>query len=385
MRWGWILAAVLIFAACSGQADVIETRDADTRLAISATITALLNPQFPATRPAHIEDVVVHASFSDDVLLRDNGYSGTGRGISWGTVRPARTEADAGAATEAGARINSDDAYRLEAGESFTTRLKFSSHTPNDALFMVIALVDYEQVEFQLDGINGLLHEVPTPHATELEMAIDFGPLSIGAHDVQILLISDPYSGYDLDTDENFSVDLNFDFSTIRADAALTALVGSRREVVIVGGSEEPAREIVTTYLGKRPPANVRPWDLVSIARPGLAHPSEFDSRIRSDVADAGAPYGFRLWTNRWEGHGSGRTTFTAFLDYHQVELNGYDLLTAELDPGEEAILDVAVMLPDEPGTHQLLAYAVADPYAMRGERYLDSDFSDYKLLITAR
>jgi hypothetical protein len=53
----------------------------------------------------------------------------------------------------------------------------------------------------------------------------------------------------------------------------------------------------------------------------------------------------------------------TLFLDYHQIKINDHEVLDVHLKGGEEAFIDTALTLPDQPGVHELQIVYVMDPY----------------------
>jgi len=275
--------------------------------------------------------------------------------------------------------LNSDAEFRIDSDEEFAPFLLFSTHSSIETCFLIMALVDYEQVEFTLDGMTGLLHEVRMPPGTEMVMPLNLGTLPPGAHDVEVIIFRDPYAGYDLTIEEP---------SNKYPMGELDVFAMSRREFVIVGDNEHPAHLLQARYSGTSPPADVSLGTLAFFARPGAAHPMRLESQIAVDVGEAGGEYHFRTWTTRHESLGSGEQAIMLFVDFHLVPVNGSDLLTVELEAGQEATIDSVVVLPDEPGVHHMLAFVMCDPYSPRQEgrfSHPHSDSSWTKLAINAR
>ena len=284
-------------------------------------------------------------------------------------------------------RLNSDDEFRLDSDEEFAPFLLFSTHSSTETYFLIMALVDYQQVEFTLDGMTGLLHEVRMPPGTEMVMPFSLGTLPPGAHDIEVVIFDDPYAGYDLTIEKPSNESPMSDDLGVLSDV-LGVLRISRREFVIVDDNDQPARLLQATYSGTSPPADVSLGNLAFFAGPGATHPVKPESQIAVDVGEAGGEYHFRTWTTRHEGYGSGEQAIMLFVDFHLVPVNGNDLLMVELEAGEEAIIDSVVMLPDEPGVHQMLAFVMLDPYSSKLEDRFPGPFSGSswtKLAINAR
>ncbi len=335
-----------------------------------------------ADRPSFISDVVVHESLSEAVGLRTTSIAQHGRGRGMGTLRSVRGDASPIDAPQ-DFHLNSNAEFRIDSDEEFAPFLLFSTHSSTETYFLITALVDYQQVEFTLDGMTGLLHEVRMPPGTEMVMPFSLGTLLPGAHDVEVVIFDDPYAGYDLTIEKPSS---QSPMNESPPFDVLGVFSISRREFVIVGDNDQPARLLQTRYSGASPPADVSLGMLAFFARPGASHPMRLESQIAVDVGEAGGEYHFRTWTTRHESLGSGGQAIMLFVDFHLVPVNGNDLLMVELEAGQEAIIDSTVMLPDEPGVHQMLAFVMTDPYSPRVEgRFTHSDSSHAKLAINAR
>ena len=335
-------------------------------------------------RPSFIRDVVVHESLSEAVGLRTGAIAQRGRGRGMGTLRSVRGDASPIDAPQ-DFHLNSNAEFRIDSDEEFAPFLLFSTHSPTETYFLITALVDYQQVEFTLDGMTGLLHEVRMPPGTEMVMPFSLGTLPPGAHDVEVVIFDDPYAGYDLTIEKPSS---QSPMNESPPFDVLGVLSISRREFVIVGDNDRPARLLQARYSGASPPADVSLGTLAFFARPGTTHPMRPESQIAVDVGEAGGEYHFRTWTTRHESLGSGEQAIMLFVDFHLVPVNGSDLLTVELEAGQEATIDSVVVLPDEPGVHHMLAFVMCDPYSPRQEgrfSHPHSDSSWTKLAINAR
>lgn len=337
------------------------------------------DPSTATDRPLVITDVVVHESLSEAVGLRTTHFAPSGRGMGMGTLRSENSDASPLVDPQE-FQLNSGEEFRLDLGQEFAFYLLFSAHSPTETSFLITALVDYEQVEFTLDGMTGLLHEIRMPVDTEMIMPINLGALPPGAHDIEIIIFDDPYRGYDL------AIEGPSNRTPESGDLIVFSM--SQRHYVIVDDNDQPARSLQVQYSGSTPPPDVSLGMLAFFAKPGEAHPMKPESQIAVDVGEADGEYRFRTWTTRHENFVSGRQAIMMFVDYHLVPVNGNDLLMVELEAGEEAIIDSVVFLPDGPGVHQLLAFVVLDPYTPKNGGRLRGPYSEsssFKLAINAR
>ena len=306
-------------------------------------------------RPSYIRDVVVHESLSEAVGVRYIGVMQSGRGGGMNTLRSERAGASPLDAPQ-DFKLNSGEEFRLGSDEEFAPFLSFSTFSPTETYFLIMALVDYEQVEFTLDGMTGLLHEIRMPAGTEMVMPFSLGTLSPGAHDIEIVIFDDPYAGYDL------TIDAPSNKFPMSGDLRVFSM--SQREYVVVDDNDQPARLPQARYSGSAPPEDVSTGMLAFFARPGTIHPMNPEGYYAVDVAEAGGEYRFRTYSTRHEGAGDGEQAIMVFIDYHLVPVNGYELLMVKLEAGQEAIIDSVVTLPDEPGVRQMLAIVMLDPYS---------------------
>ena len=71
------------------------------------------------------------------------------------------------------------------------------------------------------------------------------------------------------------------------------------------------------------------------------------------------------------------------FVDYLQVPFNDDTVYTAVVGPGEEAVIDTSIQLPEAAGDHQLFGMVIFDPYRnLEDGRYELPEASNQKLVI---
>jgi hypothetical protein len=194
-------------------------------------------------RPEFISEVVVHRSLSPRVGIRrlanstvaERGSSESGHGFSYGllwsddpTVNPVDDPDQFG--------YDDPEEVALDAGQKYTPYLLFETNSAFEGTVLVTAIVDYEQVSFEMDGISGLLHEFKTLPGRKLIVPVNFGSLPPGAHDVQLVMFDDPYSGYRHD-DPLAALRSHTEFRLLQLYQT-----GMRRRVVVGGACNSSAR-----------------------------------------------------------------------------------------------------------------------------------------------
>lgn len=294
-------------------------------------------------RPAvpAIRDVVAHQLSAEARFNKPPVELGSGRGI--GFVRPEDRD------TPRFERPQTEE-FRMDVGQPFAPLLILTNGSDSPKTFLVTAILDYRQTVFQLDGKEGLLHELVVPPRTELEVPMLLAVGASGAHDLQVAAFDDPY---------NASLDINY-----RMD--LSGKVIARRTAVIVGGDSTPARTPQKSFVGVSPPPEVSLglWMAFAKASQGNSvHPSR--RQLYVDSASNGQTYSFQIWasTHHFSKKRAVNYATMLFLDFHQVPLVGEDFVILHLDPDQEIIIDTDVKLPSASGVHQLQLIWVEDAY----------------------
>jgi len=225
-----------------------------------------------AERPEFLDGVVQHRTLSPDVGIRGlsntavalRGKQGNSHGFSSGLLWSSDPEA-----TPVGSGVSfpltSADEVSLDVGQDFVPHLFFETRSAFEGIMLVTAIVDYEQVEFEMDGVKGLLHEFKTLPGRRLAIPIDFGSFPAGAHDIALLVFPHPYSGYGYEPIEPA-------LRTLDDYRVLDSHPDQRRVRLVVGGDETPARVLSVDSVGIAPPSENGSNGMTIFSRAGAAH-----------------------------------------------------------------------------------------------------------------
>ncbi|NQW16916.1 MAG: hypothetical protein HQ478_05455 [Chloroflexi bacterium] len=340
-------------------------------------------------RPAFLDGVVQHRTLSPNVGIRGlsntttaprgGGEKSLGISSSWLWSQDAD-------ATPIGATqpfpLSDADEVSLEVGQEFIPYLLFGTHSAFEGTVLVTAIVDYEQVEFEMDGISGLLHEFKTLPGRMLAIPINFGSFGPGAHDIEVIAINDPYRGYGRDDGEMAIRSMNdYDRYNVLSIHPL-----AYRTRVVVGGDETPARAFSIDGVVGPPPPDIQLGRPAYFAQSGASRPWGAESDLRVGEGEAGEEYNFSTWSSRWDSIGDGTQVLMLFMDYKMIPFNGDTVHFADLAAGEMISIDTTIALPDEPGDHQLIGMVMYEPYrSMVDARFEKFETSNQKLVINAR
>lgn len=284
-----------------------------------------------------ISDVVEHDSLSQDARFAPEWVNAKGIGIGFVWPKDRNLPPNERPQTEE---------IHLADGEDFNPLLILNSDQPRTALVSV--LLDYKQIEFELDGQEGLLHEVAVEPGIDLELPIEVKVEGEGAHDLIVLAFYDPYN---LSLDPDYRISMN------------PRMVG-RRAVVVVGDKNDPFMDLGKPTPGVPVPADITLNLRVAFATaPGEAktHPSQRQLFIAT--AQSGQSFDFQVWVSNREGDLASDYLLLPFLDFHQIRLNELNFILIRLEPDEELYFDTSLQIPEESGIKQLQIVYVFDPY----------------------
>ncbi|MBA3944359.1 MAG: hypothetical protein H0X37_07325 [Herpetosiphonaceae bacterium] len=294
-----------------------------------------------------IRDVVVHSSLSSQVDIRPfpAGISGE-RGLGY-----VRAEDRTLPVTQ---RPQNDE-FRLVATNNFNPWLILLNNTASPKTFLITTILDYRQVPFTLDGKPSLLQLVEVPAHKEMNIPFSLDSLTPGRHDVQVVGFEDPF---------NMTLDMNY-----RSD--IHGNVISRRTAVVVGDTQTPARTLDVLSNASIPntkgPVNLD----VMFLRRSVGHTEPISplrrALVYTDTVLLGQPYPLQIVVSRLSEKAPQPDAVRAvvpFLDYHQITLDGKDVLAVRLEPSTEAVVNADLMLPKERGVHQFQAIYLDNPYA---------------------
>ncbi|VAW34801.1 hypothetical protein MNBD_CHLOROFLEXI01-808 [hydrothermal vent metagenome] len=334
-------------------------------LIIISTISALFLLQDEEIIRADIvpiQDVVVHDSFSEQVHLMYPSWIKV-RGYAVGFVWPEyrNTPPDERPQTEE---------VSLSSGEPFAPYLivQMAEEMAATTAFVSI-LLDFQQVEFELDGQKGLLHEITLEPGVQIEVPIKVDIVEPGIHDLAAVIFADPY---------NSSLDPMYRMSGV------SRKTGSRRVIVVVDDKLEHISQLMPqTIQGAAVPKDVQlgfhAAFATSPADAGI-HPSERQLYVAEEKA--GEIFNYQLWASNFMGDIGSKYALVVFQDYHQVPVAGNYVTIAHLDPGEEIILDASVRLPQTTGVSQMQIIYLFDPYKsiLRDEVRAPFVFSSFRI-----
>lgn len=284
-----------------------------------------------------IADVVTHSIFSDQTYYGANWTDA--RGLALGYVRPEERNVPPDLRSQ-------NDLFYLTNGQPFETLLILQSEQEQPLL--VTAILDYQQVEFELDGELGLLHEVQLPLNGILEVPIKLEGIKSGLHDFMVVAFADIYNR-SLDTMFRVTADLN---------------VIGRRAQIIVGDDQTPARQLPIPHIGRPIPPDIQlglNTAFVSMPTAWKAHPSERQLYVAQGVVND--PFRYQIWVSNFQGKQGADYAIILFQNYHQVLMNGELLTLVRLGGHEEFVFDVESLLSPSPGMDQFQAVYVFDPY----------------------
>lgn len=288
-----------------------------------------------------IDNIIVHGKYSEDVSFNSvplelQNKSGQGLGF----VR----EEDK--STDPFDRPQTEE-FRLKDSEMFSLFLVLVNGDQDSKTFLVSTILDYKQVRFTLDDINGLLHEITVPPETEMELPFVVNVEGKGAHDIQVVAFNQPYNNT---LDDSFRMNLY-------------GHVATRRAVIIIDEGETPARILSPMISGMpaSPDVTFEPYIcFASAIDTEKTHASE--RQLYVDEAEGGELYKFQILLNS-KNNKSAIYMMIPFLDFHQVKVNGQDIMTAYLESDQEVIIDAEILLPETSGIHQFQIIWILDPY----------------------
>lgn len=301
-------------------------------------------------RPPVFDDVVIHETLSSQVTRKpapEFGFKGHGTGL----VR----ESDVNIPS---LERPQNFEFHIDRDEEFSPLLILVNFTSDDAIHLVSFLADYRQISFEMDGVEGTLHEVVVPANTELVVPVNIGRFKPGAHDLQVVVSVDPYESYGLGI-----VDLKT--VTVEQILALNNDHTSKRMVLIVDSVEIPDHRFGVDGRGDLPTHDNPTRIEVYFSKAGTTHPftETNENVLLFDEAEAGSTYKLRILTSNYEDSEPVSRAISLFLDHTLIPVNGQDAFLVQLDPGEEYVFDVEFELPEIPGEHQLTAWVTPNPY----------------------
>lgn len=310
----------------------------------------------------YISDIVQHDSFSNQV--HTDSQWGSHRGIGIGFVWPEEREKHP-------ENRSQNDEILLGNKKSFEPLLILTASEETTVLVSVI--LDYKQIPFELDGQTGLLHEINVLPSGDFEIPIRVPINSPGIHDLVIIAFADPYNG---SLDPQFRSSLDID------------LVG-RRAQIISSGEGTPATQGIEVIKGESVPEDVHLGLGVSFATKPQSNKKTHPSDLQLYVAQgtAGETYQFNIWASNLDGEMESEYALLMFKNFHQIDINGQNMMMIDLKPNEEAIINTEIKLSGKSGVDQIQIVYLFDPYksVLREEVRAPFVFNSARLAIDVR
>ncbi len=248
----------------------------------------------------------------------------------------------------------------LSPGQPFAPYLIL--HVGQPITVLVTAILDYQQIPFELNGKYGALHLIPLLPGGDVELPMRIDVPGEGLHDLIVIAFLDP---------------LDFSTDPVERLSMYARLVG-RRARIRVGPSNRPAREMGPILHGAPVPRGVTLSLGVALVRPPRwpwDHPSRPGGQLTVVDGKAGQPLPVAIWASNLRGEKGADYAMLLFFNFRQIPFRGLQAWTIHLDPDTEAILTGEVVLPSTPGIYQMQVVYVFDPYRSIREREVRAPF----------
>ncbi|MFA4859268.1 hypothetical protein [Methanoregula sp.] len=214
--------------------------------------------------------------------------------------------------------------------------------------FLIIGLLDYQQIPFEFNNSGKNIHHVI--HMAPFEEAFyrfRLPPMPDGSHDFELFLIMKP---------DEHTLNNSFRFSTDQA------LLGSRRVNIIVGNATEFSAPRITTYNGPT-------WSCGSdyVLNDGLlvtTKPCDNRALLSSNVTpDKLYDYSINIAA---DSKYPISVAIVPLLDYYQVPLTknmNENVAFFNLSAGEKISVPANIGIPHDTGVHELMVLWIPRPY----------------------
>lgn len=295
------------------------------------------NVNLPLETGQGIQDVIVHTEQSLQQYIGRQWISpqGVGIGFVWGTERGLPPS-----------DRSSTEYIHLDRGQTFNPYLILQA--PTRTTVLVTVMLDCSQIEVELDGIKGLLHEITIEPGGDLEIPLKIDIPDEGAHELIVIAFVDPYNRT-LDAQYRSSMD--------------SRMVG-RRAIIVVGRSDIPVHVFGPALLGNPVSEDVTLSLGVAFATASNhGHPSDLDRQLYIAKVKPTNLFNYQIWVSNLHGKRAYEYLLILFFDYHQSKIRGEDCLLVDLDTREEATIDSNIRIPESPGIYQMQLVYILDPY----------------------
>jgi hypothetical protein len=313
----------------------------------------------------NVQDVIIHDILSYNASIKEVPSEVKGRyGKGIGFARPEdKDSAPIG-------RPQTEE-FHLQKGQDFSLYLILSNAMNDSRTFLTSMILDFQQVEFKLDGKSGLLHQIVVPANTEINIPLDLKVDRPGFHELFAVIFDDPNN---LTLDNAFRLDL-------------AGWIVARRTQIIVEENQTPSGLVQPIITGTPIPSETTFKGRVYFATENTDESIDVSQRqLYVGKANAGKAYDFQMVCNNTEDQ---PVTFALvpFLNFHQVEVSGKKQFFVYLNPNEEAVIHQEVLMPENPTVNQFQMVYLFDPYksVLHGDVYAPFIFGSPRIAIDTR
>lgn len=325
---------------------------------LSGCSTAPVEYAFQSEANASPYPIVIHNSDEVQPWLRARFLPGDGSMSAGLTLLEHRT-------TPLEDRPQMDE-ISLPTQTNFEGWLTIESHKSRP--FLITILIDYQQVEFTLNGQRGFLHEVPlfADRGIDLPIILDTSKLT-GCHDVLVVAFADPYER-NLDSEFRMSmkrvVGTRYIFQVENMPCALPKDYKPRTDVV----SDIPRNVSFSPSIG-----------LATAPTFPYSHPSK--RQLYAVRAQSGKPFDFQITVAfASESDSPMPPEDRGILLFHNYQLvpsgQGGGLFAVHLAHGQESTLNAQVYIQSPPNSvDNLQAIVIVNPYRSLLQNEVSSPF----------
>lgn len=267
----------------------------------------------------------------------DDKPDGSARGLGVGFLRPEDQEVPP-------LQRTSTHRFDVRAGDRFSTLLVMTSNAPDPYPVLVSVFLDYRQVEFRMDGRQGLLHYVEIPPDVDLETPIEVPIEGAGWHDLFVVVFRSPGQHPEAEG------------SRVPPHLA----VGGRRTVVC-SGSCTPVPTAPTDLLTGQPVEGhiMNVWAFALFANDSRP-PGHRLLLVSDEVCES--QYELELWASN-PSEEMRDYLVISLMDYRQVVFDSSSVLHLRMPPASQFFVSGRVLAPLTPGMHEFQFISIADPY----------------------
>jgi hypothetical protein len=236
----------------------------------------------------------------------------------------------------------------LKSGEDFQPCLLIN--TPERKTVIISVLLDYQQIEFTLNGKPGTLHQVIVQPGGDLEIPMQVAIPQDGQHDLMVVAFTYPETH-----------DLN---PVTRSEMGITTI--GRRTVIYTGDRSVPSADLPPAITGYAVPDDVSLNMGVSFARLQNAADQKSHPITRQLYVGSGTinqRYSYQVWVSNLFNQENAEIVLLQFQNYHQISIQDKLFAYVLLEPNQEVYFDESVQLSASEGVDIIQIIYIQDPY----------------------